>query len=238
MRGHDRDGQSVPDDRGAPARPVHGGRDPFQLVGEGAVEDPRRRGHVGAEEVDADPAESTEGAEAGTLALRRVDRRRPVGRDAELVGTDREPLPGRGEDDRLVRERRGAVLEQRPRVRRLEAADVDPVDSHALGDLRRRSCEDETEHEPGRDDRGREQEQPPDDRRPGRPAPAGSSPRGRLRRSAHLGDGSPRFRSRHGSVPLFSRNAGPRGYRGRDASDLRMITKPSRSPTCSKPVRS
>ena len=194
-RGNDGDARSVQRQRGAAARPVDGLGHLVQLVGQRAVEDPRRRRHVRSEEVDVDAAEAAERPEAVALALRRVDGRLPVGLDAEGGGADPEPLARRDEDDRLVGERGRPALEQRPRVLRLQPADVDPVDADAFGDLRRRSGEDEAEHDAGADDHADQEEHPPGQRRPRLtrgPATTAAGRAGRLRLPAHLVDGSPR----------------------------------------------
>ena len=80
---------------------------------ERAVQDARRRRHVGSEELHVEALEAADRAEAVTLALRRADRRLPVGLDPELGRPDRVTLATREEDDRLVLDRVGAPLEQR-----------------------------------------------------------------------------------------------------------------------------
>ena len=65
------------------------------------------------------------------------------------VGADREPLAAGDEDDRLSLRPRPIAAGAAPRARRLEPADVDAVDAHALGERRRRAGEDEPEHDPG-----------------------------------------------------------------------------------------
>ena len=204
--GNDDDARLAEGERGAAAPPVDGLGDLVQLVGERSVEDPRRRRHVGAEEVDVDAPEAAKGPEAAALALSGVDGGLPVRLDAEGGRADPEPLACGDEDDRLAGESGGPALEQRPRVRRLEPADVDPVDADAFGDLRRRSREDEPQHDAGADDHGEEQEHPAAERRPlrtRRPTAAAAVQRGRLRLPAHHGDGSPSPSPRQGGVPHF-----------------------------------
>ena len=101
---------------------------------------------------DVEALEAADRAEAVALALRRVDRRLPVGLDAELDRADREALPAGDEDDRLLRDARPTALEQRAGVLRLHPADVDAVDRDAVRERRRRAGEDEPEHDGRRDD--------------------------------------------------------------------------------------
>ena len=103
-----------------------------ELVVERRFVHPRRRCDVGPEDAHLDPPEPTQGADAAALARRRVDRRPPVDGDAELARPEPPPVAVGGEDGRDLRERGRAPIEELPRVRRREPADVDSADVHAV----------------------------------------------------------------------------------------------------------
>ena len=100
-------------------------------VERGAVGLHRRR-DLGAEEPRLEAAEAADGPEALALAGRGLDRRGPVGLDAERRGLDGVPLAARREDDGNVRDAVEALFEHAARLVRRQAAHVD------AGDLRRR----------------------------------------------------------------------------------------------------
>src|SRR5207248_10050770 len=112
------------------------------------------------EHLHVEALEAAQRAEAVTLALRRVDRRLPVRLDPELDRADREALAAGDEDDLPPGRGGRAPLDQRPRVLRLEAADVDAVDRDAVRDRRRRAGEDEAEDDRGRKKREQQKENP------------------------------------------------------------------------------
>ncbi len=155
-RGHDDDALRAEREGRVPRRVVDGVRDPPDLVLERTGEGTRRRRHVGAEDVDADPLEPPERREPAPLPPGGVDGSLPVGRDAELGRPDREALaPGR-EDDGPRGQRGRLPLEQRSCLRHRHAADVDAVDPDTARDRRRRAGEDQAEDDADGDEREHE----------------------------------------------------------------------------------
>ena len=149
----DGDLRAVAHELGVPRCAVHVLRNQRDLIVERAVQHGRRRRHVGPEHLHVEPLEAPNRAEAVALALRRVDRGLPVGLDTELGGADRVVLAAGQEDDRLVRHRVRAPLQEGAGVLRAHAADVDAVDAHARGERRGRPCEDKAENDYRRRDR-------------------------------------------------------------------------------------
>ncbi len=76
LRGADDDLKAVADERGVRAARDHVLRDQAELIVQRAVQDGRRRRHVGAEDLHVEALEAADRAEAVALALRR--RRRPT----------------------------------------------------------------------------------------------------------------------------------------------------------------
>jgi hypothetical protein len=105
-----------------------------QLIVERGLVDLRRRRDVGAEHAHADPLEAAERAEAVALLERRVDRRAPVGLDAEPVRRDAPAPVAAEEDDRDVLERLRPPLQQLLGGRRGHPADADTGDRDPCGD--------------------------------------------------------------------------------------------------------
>ena len=120
---------------------------PGELDPQRLFPDPGRRGDVGAEDANADPAQAAEGREALAVALGQLDGRRPVGLDTEVGRPQLPEVTLRGEDDRDARHGAGPGLELRRRLARRQAADVDPGDPHTGGDPVRRAGEREPQHD-------------------------------------------------------------------------------------------
>ena len=102
---------------------------------------PHRRCDLGAEEAGLEPLEAADGAEAFALAGRGLDRRGPVGLDAQRRRLDRILLVARGEHHRDTRDALEAALQQRLRLLLRQTADVDAGDLDAVGDPHRRARE-------------------------------------------------------------------------------------------------
>src|SRR5581483_12041898 len=98
----------------------------------------RPRGHVGAEEPEADAPEAAQRAEAVALALGRGDRSRPVGLQPELRRAERERMAVDREPNRFGERRLRALLEEDGRLGARQPADVDGVDANALRERLRR----------------------------------------------------------------------------------------------------
>ena len=103
-----------------------------ELVVERSVVGLHRRRDLGAEEPGLQPFEAADGAEALALARGRIDRRRPVGLDAERRRLDRILLAAGGEHDRHPGDALGAALEQRSGLALRQPADVDARDLDAV----------------------------------------------------------------------------------------------------------
>ena len=125
--------------------PVDRRGEPAELEVERGVVGLHGRRDLGAEEPRLEAAEAADGAEALALVGGRLDRGGPVGLDAERRGLDREALVAGREDHGNARDLVEALLEQRARLLRRQAADVDARDLDAVGDPGGRAREREPE---------------------------------------------------------------------------------------------
>ena len=141
LAGHDLDGEAAAHELRLDVTLVDLAGERRELEVERGLVGLHRRRDLGAEEPRLQPLEAADRAEALALPRGGVDRRRPVGLDAEGRRLDRVLLAAGGEDDRNARDPLEAALEQRPRLLLRQAADVDAGDVDALGDPRRRARE-------------------------------------------------------------------------------------------------
>src|SRR5439155_26357795 len=141
-----------------------------------------RREEVRREELELEAPVAADEAEAAAVSLRVLDGGGPVDLHAELPGGEPEPLTARRERHRVVCELRGAPLEQPPRLRGCQAAEVDAGDAGAVGEPAGRAGEDEPEADRGASEQRED---------------AGPGPAARARGSAAAGTNSRRGRG-HG----------------------------------------
>ena len=132
----DLDREAAPHELRLDVGPVDRAREPAELeVERGGVGLDRRR-DLGAEEARLEAAEAAHRPEALALAGGGLERRGPVGLDAESRRLDREALVAGGEDDRDARDPVEAPLEQRPRLAAASSRPLDAGDRDAVGDPR------------------------------------------------------------------------------------------------------
>ena len=133
--GHDLDAETVAHEPRAPRLAIHIRRDLVEHVLEGSVRHDEPRQHLRSEDASAEPPEATNRPESVSGSSGGSDGGVPVRLDRQLVR--REPVRARGshEGDGMRR----ALLEQRVELRHClalrQAADVDPRDPRARGEL-------------------------------------------------------------------------------------------------------
>jgi hypothetical protein len=99
---HDRGLQPAEDHRRVTVGMVDHAAHPGELEPERALENLRGRGHVRAEDLDADPAQAAKRRHAVSACQRRVNRRVPVRLDAEVRRAQAPGVTDRREDDRYL----------------------------------------------------------------------------------------------------------------------------------------
>src|SRR5581483_1829329 len=124
----DRDPEAVTDEAGLHVRAVDLRREQTDLVGDRGIVGLHRRLVVDGPEAQCEPPIAAEDGEAAAAREGLVDRRLPVGLDAELLRADPEPAPVRRERERDALQAPAAPLELRERLRPGEAADGHAAD--------------------------------------------------------------------------------------------------------------